>query len=223
VLAASEPAEPEPRGSEAIARELRDDRRDLAKRGGRSQVLLNLQPAGLRIRASERDFIPLLGPIVSTPRSAKKLVNIYRLIRIGIPENELEEFVSGGPDEPYQTVLFLVAVLVGRPWCAPELFKAIRDSHPGQALPSLADELATTHKDDADWRAIQDGVHHLVDTTGGSFATDLGLYAEWVPPVARFSFHTREFLAEVIRQGADTMLSTSVTARATDSGTVPGE
>ena len=171
-------------------------------------MLLNLRPVGLRIRATERDFIPLLGPIVSTPRSAKKLVNIYRLIRIGIPEDELDAFAGGGT---HQTVLFLVAVLVGRPWCATTLFRAIRDSNAPGDLQTLVNDLAQTHKDDAGWKAIEHGVRRLVDHTGGSFATDLAVYAEWVPRVARFSFHTREFLAEVTRQGADTMFPTSAT------------
>jgi len=41
------------------------------------------RPSGLEISQAEVDSMGQLGGLVSTPRAAKRVVNIYRLARIG--------------------------------------------------------------------------------------------------------------------------------------------
>ena len=75
------------------------------------------------LRQCEVDFIPLLRPLLPTPRAAKKLVDIYRLIRIGIRDDQPPEFVGAESSRPYQAVLVLLAITVGTPDLA-------RSAHP---------------------------------------------------------------------------------------------
>ncbi|MGH2732012.1 MAG: P-loop NTPase fold protein, partial [Actinomycetota bacterium] len=86
----------------------------LPPRAGPASVR-NLQPEGLRMRAREREFIPALAALLPTPRAAKRLINIYRLIRIGITEGDLEAFVGDEIGGPYQAVGLLIAIVVGHP------------------------------------------------------------------------------------------------------------
>jgi hypothetical protein len=44
-----------------------------------------MRPPGLEVSQAEVDSMGQLGGLVSTPRAAKRMVNIYRLARIGVP------------------------------------------------------------------------------------------------------------------------------------------
>ncbi|HEU5476108.1 MAG TPA: P-loop NTPase fold protein [Actinophytocola sp.] len=70
---------------------------------------------GLRLRPVEREFLERLTPLLPTPRAIKKLVNLYRLLRLGIPEHRLDEFIGGDAGGPYQAAGLLLAALVGAP------------------------------------------------------------------------------------------------------------
>ena len=71
---------------------------------------------GLELEHQERTFIPLLASLIPTPRGAKKLANLYRLLRISVDEEEADNFV-GTPEGggPFQAAAILLAVLI----CAP--------------------------------------------------------------------------------------------------------
>lgn len=97
----------------------------------------DLQPEGLRLSAAEREFLPRLGPLLPTPRSAKRLVNLYRLLRIGIPETELPAFVGGEDGGPYQTAAVLLATVIGLPADARVLLTALPDADPGEDIISF--------------------------------------------------------------------------------------
>lgn len=142
----------------------------------------DLRPEGLRLSAAEREFLPLLRPLLPTPRSAKRLVNLYRLLRIGIPEAELPAFVGDGDGDggPYQAAAVLLATVIGLPADARVLLTALRDANPGEDIVSflrdhsghrLADLIDTIRKD--------------VPVHG-----ELASYQEWGRTVARFSFET---------------------------------
>ncbi|MGH3860466.1 P-loop NTPase fold protein [Actinokineospora sp.] len=70
-----------------------------------------LRPDRLLLRESERDFIKRLRPLLDTPRTVKKLINLYRLVRIGVPGPNLDRFV-GQDGGPYQAVLILLAIVL---------------------------------------------------------------------------------------------------------------
>jgi hypothetical protein len=97
----------------------------------------DLQPEGLRLSTAEREFLPLLGPLLPTPRSAKRLVNLYRLLRIGIPETDLPAFVGGEDGGPYQAAAVLLATVIGLPADVRGALRALRDANPGEDVVSF--------------------------------------------------------------------------------------
>jgi hypothetical protein len=76
------------------------------------------------ITTAERDFLAGLHRLVPTPRLAKRLVNVFRLIKAGVPADELPEFED--PEHGrHRAVLLLLAILYGRSELAPELFRRL--------------------------------------------------------------------------------------------------
>jgi hypothetical protein len=103
----------------------------------------NLRRAGLRLQPVERDFLGQLGTLVPTPRAAKKLVNLYRLLRIGIPEPQLPAFVGTAGTGPYRQALLLLAVVVGHPTLARPLLIDLAAAKPQTDLTDLLTATAT--------------------------------------------------------------------------------
>ncbi|RSM87979.1 hypothetical protein DMH04_09685 [Kibdelosporangium aridum] len=135
----------------------------------------DLQPDRLRITKAERDFVHRLQPKLKTPRTVKKLVNLYRLVRIGIPDAELEAFVAG----PYQAVLILLTLLVADPEEARSVFTRLTTAKDlAEALPP-------------NWLTVpEDQVH-----------SDVATYRTWTGTIARFSFETYDLVEPLKFQG----------------------
>jgi hypothetical protein len=134
------------------------------------------RPEALLISDAERKLLGQVGGIVPTPRAAKRLVNIYRMLRVSVQHDELEAFLPSGGSE-YQVVVLLVGVLVGRPSRAQEIFDrlgTVPDSH------DVWDVLAE----------FTDIYEPLATLRSHIKVTDTGVYRRWTPRVARFSFRT---------------------------------
>jgi hypothetical protein len=144
----------------------------------------DLRPPGLALAAEEITFLARLGPLLPTPRAAKKLVNLYRLVRITIPDAELGRFTTEGT---YRIVQILLAVLVGAPTQSAAIFTAIRDAGPADDLTSvlcsgstdpirvkLSDLLAALRNEHPSWSGTVEA------------------FQPWCPRLARYSFHTRD-------------------------------
>jgi hypothetical protein len=63
----------------------------------------------------ERDFMSRLHRFVPTPRLIKRFVNVYRMLRIGVPESEYVTFTRDADDAEYRLVLLLLALNTGYP------------------------------------------------------------------------------------------------------------
>lgn len=131
------------------------------------------RPEALVISAGERTLLRELGKIVATPRAAKRLVNIYRMLRVSIPDEELEAFRPEGGRE-YQAVVLLLAVLVGRLSVAEAFFLQV---------------MASSDDDDI-WQVIS-GFPELTDELAPLRAhvtlRRVAPYRRWAPRVSRFS------------------------------------
>ena len=127
------------------------------------------------ISAEERALLGHLGGIVPTPRAAKRLVNIYRMLRVSVPEDELGAF---GPDSDgggeYQAVILLLAILVGRPAEAEKIFSDLRAAGADASI----------------WEVL--GAYDVITALGSLrehvTIVSAGPYRRWAPRVARFSF-----------------------------------
>jgi hypothetical protein len=119
-----------------------------------------LNPAGMSLTDEEKEFAQKLAPLIRTPRAAKRLTNLYRLIRAGLEEDVLAGVLETGE---FEAILFLLAVLVGDPEEAPKFFATVvqmSDDETWIGLPGLAE--------------VQPHIRQL---------------KPWVPVVARYSFH----------------------------------
>jgi hypothetical protein len=76
---------------------------------------LELRPRQLDISPDELRFLTTLASLVPTPRAAKRLLNLYRLVRARLSDSELDQFVRSGE---FQAVLALLATS-GNPEAAP--------------------------------------------------------------------------------------------------------
>ncbi|MEW2519927.1 P-loop NTPase fold protein [Actinacidiphila alni] len=156
----------------------------------------DLQPDQLRLQAAEITFMSRLGGLTPTPRAAKKLVNLYRLVRIGVDRDDLPEFVgaepvrSGEPGAPgtHQVVQLLLAVLVGSPDHSSRMFRAILRADPAAGIVTV---LRTEEAGPAGPRLAD-----LIEATAAvtPVITDTRPYQVWCPRLARFSFHTRSLV-----------------------------
>lgn len=149
----------------------------------------NLRRAGLRLQSVERDFLGQLGTLVPTPRAAKKLVNLYRLLRIGIPEPRLPAFVGTAGTGPYRQALLLLAVVVGHPTLAKPLLIDLAAAKPHTELAELFRARVT---DVESWNYLASAVSTVL--TNAAMPTTAADYQQWCDTVARFSFETYDLV-----------------------------
>jgi hypothetical protein len=84
-----------------------------------------LPPAhAVRIDKGEQALICRLVPLLPTPRIAKRLVNVYRVIKAGKSVAALEAFEN---ERRADSCLLMLAILFGRPAVASELFRALHE------------------------------------------------------------------------------------------------
>ncbi|WET80875.1 P-loop NTPase fold protein [Amycolatopsis sp. QT-25] len=155
---------------------------DRAERGETAEVVVeetapptfyNMRPDRLRLTEVERAFVHSLRKRLNTPREIRKLVNLYRLVRIGIPDAELTRFVGG----PYRAVLVLLTLLVADPDAARSTFAAL----------SAGESLSGAFP--PEWRLDAESFD------------DLEVYRNWVGTLARFSFETYDLVTEETEPG----------------------
>lgn len=144
---------------------------------------LEVRPSPLLLTEAEIDCLAALAPLLPTPRAAKKLVNLYRLIRFGIPEAELPRFLGSSEEHSdHQAVQLLLALLVGRPNAAPLLLAAIQGAGPSDDLTTSLEAAGPQGSD----------VAHVLRQIGTrqGFPSTTRPYQRWCREVSRLSFHT---------------------------------
>lgn len=140
------------------------------------------RPEALVISDDERTMLGYMGGIVPTPRAAKRLVNIYRMLRVSVPEDELDAFDPHGGGE-YQAAVVLLGVLVGRPTLAEDVLRAVVE----------------TSDDDDIWRVLEnfpDVYKELAPARSHVTVKQAKPYRRWAPRVSRFSFRLAAVITE---------------------------
>ena len=169
----------------------------------------DLAPAGLEITRAEFDSITDLAPLLGrSPRTLKRFVNVYRLIRVGLSPWERDLFLS---DEhglaDYRAVLLLLAIDTGAPKVAKPLFNSIRGlvasiplepprDKKGKAaaqrgsLGVLLDQLSENEDINAleEWHRVDYWLRTRLESH--ALPDDVSRFARWIPRVSRYSFHT---------------------------------
>jgi WD40 repeat protein len=153
--------------------------------------VIELRPQGLQLSRPEIEFMTRLGGLVPTPRAAKRLVNIYRLVRIGIPDAELPAFTDDADSGPYRTVQVLLAILIGHPKAAGIVFRELLAAGTDDDLVTVAEKAAGELDDaDASFPLIRNELTRLQDEE--SLTISVAECQHWCPALARFSFYTRD-------------------------------
>jgi hypothetical protein len=165
-------------------------------------IQINLNPPGLAITDREWTFIEHLGPILShTPRVLKRFANTYRLVKGGLPDDEVRRFVSDRPEAPYRLCLFQLAVLVSMPSFVPSYLgmmrglmgeekKTLWQWHADLSLLVFHNDLPKPpyyrEEDHGRWALLHS---HLQDTAAFEWRDcPVRTFAEWAPRVARYTF-----------------------------------
>jgi hypothetical protein len=121
-------------GSSTTVQTAQPKEQENAARGKAVQGLhtkqLTTPPRGaLQITSQELHFMKMLVRFVPTPRSAKRLANTYRLMRVLVTEDEAKSFRPGRDDTgDYKIALTLLAILVGFPNQAAPLFRQLLEA-----------------------------------------------------------------------------------------------
>jgi hypothetical protein len=140
-------------------------------------------PEALRLRSREREFLALLTPLLPTPRAIKKLVNLYRLLRLGIPERQLDEFIGTEAGGPYQAAALLLATLVGAPDQARILLPELALVRPGGDILAFLDGRLPA--------GLITQIREEMPVHG-----DPTTYRQWATTVARYGFETYSLFTE---------------------------
>ena len=174
-----------------------DDRVAALDEAHGESAIVELRPLGLQVSQAEVEFMARLGALLPTPRVAKRLVNLYRLVRIGVRSGDLAEFVGDETGGPYQAVQVMLAILVGHPQFAREVFRLILDSGGAEAEAGDYADLAAV-VEIAGWGQATShsfGIVHafLIKIREDAPASvSMAECRRWCPRLARFSFYTRD-------------------------------
>ncbi|MGV9855651.1 P-loop NTPase fold protein [Streptomyces sp. NPDC003442] len=144
-------------------------------------------PAQLQLQPHEITFMTHVGSLTQTPRATKKLVNLYRLVRIGVLPADLPRFEGNAqiPGE-HQVVQILLALLVGSPRQCEKVFRAILVASPTTKITEVLRGLPSDVP-------VGNEMAQLIErlSVGAPVVMDAAVYQQWCPELARFSFYTR--------------------------------
>ncbi len=131
------------------------------------------------ISLAELDFLATLAPLVRSPRAAKRLLNLYRLLRARLSgENPAVFLADGSLEAPFRAVMVLLSVLVGYPEAASWFFATLGGMDPDDS----ALEIVSSSNDHELWPKLGRGL------SGESWPELTASYQRWLPLVNRFSF-----------------------------------
>ncbi|WP_033429472.1 P-loop NTPase fold protein [Saccharothrix syringae] len=175
----------------------------------RDAVLAHPQRPARPLTEGELRFLDALDPLVRTPRAAKRLFNVYRMIRASRDLGEAAAFL-GDDDRPgeFQAVVVLLGIVAA----TPALAAAALTAPPGtgvrggllhrdraDAWSSFAADLAPRDGRSPVVGALTDGqaeawfhLHRgLQEVTALVTLPDLAAFQDWAPHVRRFSYSSR--------------------------------
>jgi hypothetical protein len=173
-----------------------------------TRPITDLAPESLGISQTEVDFMAELAPLLGrSPRTLKRFVNVYRLIKVGLSAYERHVFLSDAGTVPdYRAVLCLLAIDTGAPQLARPFFVTVRDLSAGRVfapasedggqqryMATLENLISLLDRDrsvgaEPDWLRVRAWLQPAPQKY--RFPNDVTPFGRWVPHVSRFSFHT---------------------------------
>ncbi|MCW0342554.1 hypothetical protein NB703_000647 [Pantoea ananatis] len=149
-----------------------------------------VEERALIIHSWEESFAASLYPLISSPRAAKRLVNVYRVLKASVSGIQLQVF-EGTETEPgqFQIPLLLLAIQI----CdAPTAIAWFADLMAGQEQRNSTEEAFINTADNASRKRLMERIQHIFTEAG--FPKDATLLTDWIPLVSRFTFETRSIV-----------------------------
>jgi hypothetical protein len=164
-----------------------------APTGGRSALLapVSANPPQLQITQAEIDALARMAPLIGTPRGAKRLVNLYRLVRAGLPDHDIDAFVAEARFRPLTIVL---AAQVGYATVSSRLLAQLVAGDGPAKISDRIDGLAQppadidVHADD--WVELRTALRKVCfddDEPNPDFDWPVADLRDWIPRLIRYS------------------------------------
>jgi hypothetical protein len=134
------------------------------------------------IEPDEQRGIVALAAFIDTPRGAKRFVNVYRLLRASVPEEEWDAFVAG----EFRVIQALLAVCVSSPRSGVSLLREIilhAEREPRALLSGLLPDSTTATREACERRRLLE----TLDRVKG-LSKDVAPFARHARRVGRYSF-----------------------------------
>jgi hypothetical protein len=120
------------------------------------ETALEARPAEVQIASIELDYMRYLAAYVGTsPRRVKRFVNAYRLIKAGMPDSQLDTFITqrtaddgGQRSGPYQIVIGLLVIGTGVPSSSAQILTELAECHPGLSMDTVVEGLRSHNHPD---------------------------------------------------------------------------
>jgi KAP-like P-loop domain-containing protein len=139
----------------------------------------------------EEEFLKKLYAFMNTPRLAKRMVNVYRLLRARAAAEDFETFLSSASTGTYRAALLLLAINIGAPEVGGKLLyllsKETNDSDLGAFLERVLKEQSAPRFTD-DQRAILARIHDSVRAIATDLPVELKPFQHWASRVGSYSF-----------------------------------
>jgi hypothetical protein len=172
---------------------------------------IDLNPGYLLIEEWERTVMKKLYRFIPSPRSAKRFVNIYRLLKASIDDLKLQVFIGDENHGQHRCVLLLLAMLIGHPVETLEILRELLERKHTDTWWDFID----TFKSRAELSIPSDDIGTSMDVSGQQIKrwrqlleklTEIEVrsllpkdhscadFEEYAPLVARYSYQSRSIL-----------------------------
>jgi hypothetical protein len=181
------------------------DATEPATKGDRTAPASDANPAALQLRDWEREFMAKLHPLIMSPRSAKRFINIYRLMRVSITnERDLAAFVGNKHGGQHRAALLLLAILTGYPAEATDILRDLLEEEKPETWWQYIDGLEARWKSPLKSssgsgsingqrrRDLMDNLRSLRGEIPEAQSCDQ--FVKWASKVARYSFESGRVL-----------------------------
>lgn len=150
---------------------------------------IDLTPLALELEPAELDYLTKLADLLPTPRTTKRLINLYRIVRASLTDEELTEFLGG----EYQYIQLCLAVVLGNPLLASELLQQVFSAQELTAVRTWVTQRLTSAQKISQRDSIAlTRFGAMLDESG--LAQDPRRFRLMLRRVARFSFDTGRLL-----------------------------
>ena len=153
--------------------------------------LVVLDPQYMRFGPMESNFMKKLGPLIPSPRAAKRFINLYRLLRASLRGKEKAKLLGteSSPGE-FAVVQLLLAIMTGYPEEATVILCSVQEQETSTAWWNFIDAYVQsehTGTGQFKWRELLDKLRPFRDA---DLPPTCDVYRKWAPKVARYSFRS---------------------------------